>query len=155
MNRRAVLVGAAMLVAFAGVGAPAAGQEREIPLALKGYDPVAYFTEARATPGDSRFQYAWDGAIYRFASAAHRDMFMADPDRYLPQYGNLCTASLANGRRYTPDPRNWLVHEGRLYLFGQPAGKLAMSADPSAMKAKADANWITLVRPAVSPAGPR
>src|SRR5688572_29912870 len=66
-------------------------------LALNGYDPVAYFTEKRATPGDSQYQHDWDGTIYRFASAKHLELFKSDPDRYLPQYNNWCAASVAKG----------------------------------------------------------
>ena len=52
------------------------------PLALKGYDPVAYFTDARPTPGLEQFELLWDGQRYRFASAQHRDLFKANPDKY-------------------------------------------------------------------------
>ena len=68
-------------------------------LALKGYDPVAYFTDKRPIVGDSQYQHEWDGAIYRFASAKHLELFKADPDRYLPQYHNWCAASVAKGEK--------------------------------------------------------
>ena len=41
-------------------------------LAIKGYDPVAYFTDGRPVKGDPRFTYAFEGATYQFASAASR-----------------------------------------------------------------------------------
>ena len=115
-----------------------AGEQR---VALKGYDPVAYFTEKRAMVGDPQHQHEWDGAIYRFASAKHLALFKEDPDRYLPQYSNWCAASVAKNLKVPGNPEHWLVVDGRLYLFGGPAGPGAMSADPAAMKAKADENW--------------
>lgn len=148
MKRRRFLTGAAALAAGLAYGPAAVGQGADKRLALKGYDPVAYFTESRAALGNPEFEHAWDGAVYRFVSARHLALFKADPDRYLPQYGNLCTASLANGRKRTPDPKLWLVHEGRLYLFGAQAGQAAMSANPAAFRAQADANWAKLVSPA-------
>jgi YHS domain-containing protein len=110
------------------------------PLGIKGYDPVAYFTEKRATLGDPQHQHEWDGAVYRFASARHLEMFKADPDRYLPQYNNWCAASVAKGVKVEGNPEHWLVVDGRLYLFGGAAGPGLMAADP-AMTRRADGNW--------------
>src|SRR5690349_278949 len=50
-------------------------------LGIKGYDPVAYFTLQRATPGQAQFEYSWDEHVWHFASAAHLEMFKADPVR--------------------------------------------------------------------------
>jgi hypothetical protein len=71
-------------------------------LAIKGYgydhrcfmwvDPVTYFKEARQMVGDLQHQYKWDGEIYRFESARNLELFQADPERYLPQPHNICTA---------------------------------------------------------------
>jgi YHS domain-containing protein len=110
-------------------------------LALKGYDPVAYFTEKRPMVGNSQYQHEWDGAIYRFSSAKHLDLFKANPDRYLPQYNNWCAASVAKGEKVYGNPEWWLVVDGRLYLFGKPIGPGLMSKDPAAMKSQADENW--------------
>jgi hypothetical protein len=56
-------------------------------VAIKGYDPVAYFTEGRPVKGKKEFEFTWQDARWRFASAAHRDLFAAKPERYAPQYG--------------------------------------------------------------------
>ena len=56
-------------------------------LAIKGYDTVAYHTENRAAQGKSEFSHTWADAKWYFASAANRDLFAADPERYAPQYG--------------------------------------------------------------------
>jgi YHS domain-containing protein len=115
-----------------------AGDDR---LALKGYDPVAYFTEKRAVAGTSHYRHDWDGAIYQFVSAKHLELFKTDPDRYLPQYENWCAASVANGAKVHANPEFWLVVDGRLYLFGGPIGPTLMSKDTTAMKSQADDNW--------------
>jgi YHS domain-containing protein len=126
------------------LGSSALAQTSNDRLALKGYDPVAYFTDKRPIVGDSQYQHEWDGAIYRFASAKHLELFRADPDRYLPQYHNWCAASVAKGEKVRPDPENWLVVDGRLYLFGKSIGPGLMKADPAAMKREADKNWPTV-----------
>jgi YHS domain-containing protein len=56
-------------------------------VAIKGYDPVAYFTDGEAVKGKRKFSYAWNEAKWYFATAANRDLFSSDPERYAPQYG--------------------------------------------------------------------
>ena len=132
-----MLAGLVGAIFFGSSAVTQAGDQR---LALKGYDPVAYFTEKRPMVGDPQYQHEWDGATYRFASAKHLELFKADPERYLPQYNNWCAASVAKGEKVHGNPEYWLVVDGRLYLFGKPIGPGLMTADP-AMKSKADESW--------------
>jgi YHS domain-containing protein len=111
-------------------------------LAIKGYDPVAYFTDGRPVRGLSDFEYVWDDHIYRFASAEHRDMFKADPVRYAPQFGNFCAMALAKGEVVVANPENWLISDGKLYVFGSPApaGPVLFQKDLAANIKKANQN---------------
>jgi len=56
-------------------------------VAVKGYDPVAYFTLGEPVKGKKEFEINWKGATWRFSAAAHRDLFAANPEKYAPQYG--------------------------------------------------------------------
>ena len=56
-------------------------------LAIKGYDPVAYFTLGKPVKGNSEFEYKWEGAKWRFSSSEHQNLFAAEPEKYAPQYG--------------------------------------------------------------------
>lgn len=141
MDRRKLvllLIGLIAGLSF-GFGAVAYGDDER--LAIKGYDPVAYFTEGTPMIGDPQYQHEWDGAIYRFASVRHLEQFKADPDRYLPQYQNFCTAALSRGYRLGADPNYWVIHEDRLYLFGGPRRQGNFLAEPVAMVSKAEANY--------------
>ncbi len=138
---KALMFSTIMALAALLLGSSPAARANEDRLALKGYDPVAYFTEKRPTVGNAQYQHEWDGALYRFASAKNLELFKADPDRYLPQYHNWCAASVARGVKVHGDPEYWLVVDGRLYLFGGPPGPGLMKADPLALKTKADENW--------------
>jgi YHS domain-containing protein len=138
-----VLVG---LAAAIFLGFRATAQAADQPLALKGYDPVAYFTEKRPTMGEAQYQYEWDGATYRFASAKHLELFKADPDRYLPQYKNWCAASVARGEKVHGNPEWWIVVDGRLYLFGKPVGPGLMAANAANIKRQADESWSKVSR---------
>jgi hypothetical protein len=91
-------------------------------IAIRGYDPVAYFTLQRATPGVAQFEYDWDEHRWRFSSAQHRDLFKADPVRYAPQFSNFCAVALARGEVHEANPEYWLISDGKLYLFGKSIG---------------------------------
>ena len=56
-------------------------------VAIKGYDPVAYFTENRAVKGKSEFAYNWNEASWYFSKAENRDLFAANPKKYKPHHG--------------------------------------------------------------------
>ena len=56
-------------------------------VAIKGYDTVAYHTDGRALKGKSTFAHKWNDAKWYFTTAENRDLFIADPERYAPQYG--------------------------------------------------------------------
>ena len=121
-SRRNAIGGFILLV----VGTPFAMASRsnaaeKAPLAIKGYDPVAYFTDGKSMRGLPEFEYGWDDHRYRFSSAQHRDIFKADPVRYAPQFGNFCAMALSLGQIVVADPENWLVSDDKLYVFGKPA----------------------------------
>ena len=79
---------ALLFVALAGNPKPAVNVSGN--LALNGYDAVAYVTEGKPVKGLSHVATTWSGAIWRFASAEHRDLFIKDPGRYAPQFGGYC-----------------------------------------------------------------
>ncbi len=119
---------------------------QEVPLAIKGYDPVAYFADGKPTHGLPEIEYEWDEHRYRFSSEAHRELFRADPVHYAPQFGNFCAMALANGEVVEADPENWLISDGKLYVFGKapPFGPAMFQQDLSANIAKANQNRAIL-----------
>ena len=141
MKRRGFSLILAAFIGFLCLGSGALAQATDDRLALTGYDPVAYFTEKRPMLGNPLYHHQFDGAVYRFASAKHLELFKAEPDRYLPQYNNWCMASVAKGVKVQGNPEYWLVVDGRLYLFGGAVGPGLMRADPVAMMSKAGENW--------------
>ena len=140
-----------MLMALACVFlASFAVAEDKVRLVLKGYDPVAYFTDGKPVQGDPKISYEWDEGRYYFADAKHRDMFAADPERYAPQFSGYCTGSMSRGVRNEGNPLAWVVVDGRLFVFGakdaEQAEKYRQAAlgDPAAFKVKVAAaakNW--------------
>jgi hypothetical protein len=88
-------------------------------LAIKGYDPVAYFTDGKSTPGQPQFTIR--GTNMSGASQARSIETASRPARYAPQFGNFCAMALSLGQVVTADPNNWLISDGKLYVFGKPA----------------------------------
>ena len=92
------------------------------PLAIKGYDPVAYFLVGEPTPGLPSIEYEWDEHRYRFSNEEHRELFKADPARYAPQFAQFCAMALSRGEVVEANPEIWLISDGNLYLFGKTTG---------------------------------
>ena len=113
--------------------------------ALSGYDVVSYFSGSGPVVGDDAYTYEYQGARYRFASAANRDAFAADPAQYAPAYGGFCAYGLANGYKVPVDPLAYKVVDGVLYLNNTPRVQKIWEKNIPGYIRGADNNW-TLVR---------
>ena len=134
-------VGLAALVAIYSFGIPLRSAVAQgVPLAIRGYDPVAYFTDGRPVRGLPDIEYEWDDYRYRFSSAEHRELFKADPARYAPQFGNFCAMALSKGELVQADPENWLISDGKLYIFGKPEGPELFQKDLAGSVTRASQN---------------
>jgi len=85
-------------------------------LAILGYDPVAYFDDARPEKGSPQFVATWKGATWQFASQAHLEEFRREPERFAPQYGGYCAYGVARDQLVEIDPNAWTILDGKLYL---------------------------------------
>jgi hypothetical protein len=112
--------------------------------AVRGTDVVAYFTQGKAVAGSPQFSHRWNGADWHFSSAANRDAFAADPQKYAPQYGGFCAWAVSNNYTAPIDPEAWHIVDGKLYLNYSRVVQLRWRLDTSGNIAKADANWPTL-----------
>lgn len=144
LSRRHALYGFALLTA--GGSLTPARVLAGAPLALKGYDPVAYFTLGAPTAGRSELEFEWDEQRYRFARAEHRDLFKADPVRYAPQFAGVCAVALTRGEIDEPNPEYWLINDGKLYLFGKPFGPELFKKDLANNLAKAGQNQHLILK---------
>jgi YHS domain-containing protein len=110
-------------------------------LALKGYDPVAYFTSGPPTKGADQYSFQWKGVTYRFASAENLQRFKTDPEKYLPQYGGYCAYAMSIDRIADIDPDKWAIVGGKLYLNNNLFSQTLWSLNKSGNIASADRNW--------------
>jgi YHS domain-containing protein len=109
--------------------------------ALSGYDVVSYFTKGRAEKGRPEFTYQHKGATYRFSDAKQRDMFAANPDKYLPQYDGFCAYGVIRGRKLQASPEAWKIVDGKLYLNLNKELLAEWSKDTSKSIRQGDAQW--------------
>ena len=113
-------------------------------LALSGFDPVAYFSSDAAVPGLPRYELVHDGAVWRFASAEHKALFEADPERYLPAYGGFCAYGTSRGYLVKIEPDAWSIVDGRLYLNYDLGVRETWARRTKTYIARADGNWPRL-----------
>ncbi len=144
---------AALTVAF-GFTAPHALAEATKPVintldskgvAIKGYDPVAYFTEGAPRKGSKEFSSEHKGAKWHFASAANKALFDADPERYTPVYGGYCAYGVAQGYLVKIEPDAWAIRDGKLYLNYDKNVQAEWAKAPATYIKQADAKWPDLI----------
>ncbi|MEO0498705.1 MAG: YHS domain-containing (seleno)protein [Pseudomonadota bacterium] len=110
-----------------------------------GFDVVAYFTQGGPVEGSTDFTAEHDGAQWRFASAANRDLFVANPAKYAPQYGGHCAYAAAKGYVAKGVPEAWTVHDDKLYLNFSKSVRTLWLQDVPGNIAAGDKNWPTLL----------
>ena len=138
IGRAAVRTAGAVFALLTFVTLPEA-QEAEVvntgyfgDVAIRGYDPVAYFTENKAVEGSEKFSHHWLGATWHFASAKNRDLFIREPLKYAPQYGGHCADGVSLGTITTNiDPKAWRIIDGKLYLNYDPGAADGFAKNPS------------------------
>ncbi|HEV8421396.1 MAG TPA: YHS domain-containing (seleno)protein [Actinomycetota bacterium] len=114
-------------------------------VALAGYDPVAFFTDSAAVRGDSTHRATWGGATYWFASDAHRVLFLAEPTKYVPQFGGYCAYGASRGYAAKVEIDTWQVIDGRLTLNYDRGVQQTFNQDVAGYLQKANANWPGIV----------
>ena len=135
---------ALFVVAFAGQALASKSVFVDDGYAIRGYDPVAYFTEGKPVEGKQEFKAEYDGATWLFASAANRDKFKADPVAFAPQYGGFCAYAVSQGYTAKIEPDAWKIVDGKLYLNYDKRVQGIWEKDIPGYIAEADKNWPEL-----------
>lgn len=115
-------------------------------LAIYGFDPVAYFTEAAARPGQPELELRFAGAVWRFRNPGNRSAFAANPEVYAPRFGGHDPISIGHGASAPGHPLLWLIEGKRLYLFHSEASRAAFIPAPDRAIAGAERHWPAVAR---------
>lgn len=151
---------AVFFVALAGLGlwlpvgiAPlaAATTERVVSdpnsgLAISGFDPVAYFTDAVPKLGLPEFELRFAGVTWRFRNEGNRAAFLANPEVYMPRFGGYDPIAVARGASTPGHAELWSIAEDRLYLFYSPAARDAFAGAPRPAIDAAERAWPAVLR---------
>ena len=147
----AALALAVLAAAAAGGGARAFFGSDDRPayfaddgVAIRGYDPVAYFDQGKPVAGNPEHALAWQGVTWHFASAEHRQAFQANPEKYAPAYGGYCAYAVAQDRLASIDPTAWRIVDGTLYLNYSASIQDKWERDIPGYIKQAEMNWPDL-----------
>jgi YHS domain-containing protein len=112
--------------------------------AIRGYDPVAYFTEGREVMGKKEIVFDHLGAQWHFASEENLNLFKQDPEKYTPQFGGYCAYGMSRGYKAETQPNAWTIVQGKLYLNYNVDVRAKWSQDMANYIQNAEAHWPTV-----------
>ena len=135
------LLAAGILFSVLTVSAQKSAVFEQSGKAIRGYDPVAYFTEAKLVLGKDEFVYNWNNTNWHFASQQNLDSFKVNPEKYAPQYGGYCAYGLSDGHKAPTSPDAWTIVNGKLYLNYNIKVKEYWSKNRDERIEKANKNW--------------
>jgi len=148
-GKKLALVAVMLGTSFSLMAADIGMSVDENDIAIKGYDPVAYFTDNGAVQGSPEFTATYKNAIYHFASSENRNKFKANPQAFAPQYGGYCAFGVAMGKKFETDPQAWKVEDGKLYLNLDKTVQQRWLEDTQGFIQDADTNWTNIKTVAV------
>lgn len=112
--------------------------------AIKGFDPVAYFTASKPMMGKVIYSYDWMGATWQFTSNENMEAFKQDPEKYAPQFGGYCAYGVADGHKAPTQADAWTIVDGKLYLNYNDKVKELWDKNQKKNIEKAEKLWPTV-----------
>ena len=138
---RSANLAAMLLLAAISASALAGDFYEKDGVAIKGYDPVAYFTDNNPVKGSPAYKAEYGGSVFHFVSQANRDAFAANPAKYAPQYNGFCAFGTAGGYKAAVDSAAFTIVNNKLYLNYNQDVRKKWSTDIPGFVVKADKNW--------------
>jgi YHS domain-containing protein len=112
--------------------------------AIRGYDPVSYFTDSVPTKGSAEFVADYKGAKWHFASSKNLALFNSNPEKYTPQFGGYCAFGMSRGYKAETQPDAWTIVDDKLYLNYNVKVREEWNKKQAELISKAAANWVTV-----------
>jgi YHS domain-containing protein len=151
MKVKLIITAVLGLFALQGIAQDAAAELRKKHfnlsdgIAIKGYDPVAYFTKGEAVKGKKELAVYVQSTTYYFSSAENKEAFKKNPSAYEPQFGGWCAYAMGNdGTKVSIDPETFKILNGKLYLFYNKYFTNTLKSwnkDETNLKRNAEGNW--------------
>ena len=115
------------------LGGSVAYAQRPTEDALDGVDTVVLLTQGKEVFGKGEFKSIHGRFTYLFSSAETKAQFDKAPEKYAIQLGGVCARM---GRTVSGNPSDYIVHDGKIYIFGSDACHKAFAAAPDAFLPK-------------------
>ena len=145
LSRRHICMGLTALGISSIMPATATAQKPEIfsnnGVAIRGYDPVAYFVAGEPQKGSQSFETTYKGTIWRFVNAENLSRFTSEPEKYAPQYGGYCAWAVSLGYTASIHPDAWSIENDKLYLNYSKSVRRQWLRDKENRIILADGNW--------------
>jgi YHS domain-containing protein len=139
--KKIILIATGILFTILSVNAQKSAVFEKSDKAIRGYDPVAYFTEGKPVQGKEEFVYNWNNSNWYFSSQQNLNLFKTNPEKYAPQYGGYCAYGLSNGYKASTVPEAWTIVNGKLYLNYSLKVRNTWDKNRAERIANADKNW--------------
>lgn len=143
--RKLFAIGVLLLAVSAFAGTKTLVNIDKNGVGIKGYDPVAYFTQNQPVKGSPQFQSSHSGVKYYFASQANKSAFDANPSKYEPQFGGFCAYAASRNRTAPIEVDAFQIVNGRLLLQYDKSVQEKFNKDTQGNLKQADSNWPGLV----------
>jgi hypothetical protein len=110
-------------------------------IAMKGFDPVAYFVDGRPRKGDPEITSRHNGVLYEFVDKDHKALFDKEPDRYVPIFNGFCAFGVWEGLKIDIDPHAYAINDGKLNLFFSDEARDIYQKDLAVKSREAAEKW--------------
>lgn len=149
MMQRRILTGLLavwFLATAAAFSTKAATSERIVQdpmsgVALYGYDPVAYFIDRSARPGETEYEFRFAGLTWRFRSEANRAAFARTPETFVPVFGGYDPLAVGEGVPLEGNPAFFAIFDRKLFLFAREESLAKFLANPKNLFDAATNAW--------------
>ncbi|WP_231465420.1 MULTISPECIES: YHS domain-containing (seleno)protein [unclassified Pedobacter] len=139
--KRTLFVAAFALLTFFNANAQKSEIFAPAGKAIKGYDPVAFFTQSKAIKGADSLSYQWKEAIWLFSSMENQNAIKANPEKYAPQYGGYCAYGCSEDHKAPTQTDTWTIVNDKLYFNYNGKVKEMWMKDQKQRIESADEKW--------------
>lgn len=112
--------------------------------AIRGYDPVAFFTESKPVKGKDSLTFEWNGATWNFSTEKNLNQFKTNPEMYAPQFGGYCAYGTAGNHKAPTLTETWTIINNKLYFNYNQSVKQKWISNQDSLIKQAEYHWITL-----------
>ena len=140
-----VILISSMLLSFSAIAVEQVNTSLFSDKAIKGFDTVAYFTQGKAIAGNEEYSTKYKETTWLFSSQENLDLFLADPEKYTPQYGGYCAYAVSQNSTASIKPELFTIVDGKLYLNYNEGVNEKWRADKARFIVTADQNWPKLL----------